>query len=256
MFPIICLTAFIAAILTFFSGFGLGTLLSPVFMLFFPVDVSIALTGIVHFFNNMFKLTLTARTADRSVLLRFGIPSVIFAFIGARLLLLLADLPPLYTLTYYGSSHPVSPMKFTAGILLLFFSAMELIPALERMRFGKDKLIIGGMLSGFFGGLTGNQGALRSAFLVNAGLSKEAFIGTGVMVACLVDFMRLGVYATGFVNTGLKMHWQILLAATLCAMTGAFIGNRLFRKTTLKFIQAFVAIFLLLIAAGLILGMV
>jgi uncharacterized protein len=256
MLFIICLTAFIAATLTFFSGFGLGTLLSPVFMLFFPVDVSIALTGIVHFFNNIFKLVLTGRQADRAVLIRFGLPSVIFAFIGARLLLRLSDLEPMYSLHFLDAIHPVSPMKFTAGLLLFFFSAMELVPFLERIRFDKDKLVLGGVLSGFFGGLTGNQGALRSAFLVNAGLTKEAFIGTAVVVSCLVDFTRLGVYAAGFTHTGLAVHWQLLVAASLSAMTGAFLGNKLFKKTTLGFIRTFVAIFLALIAAGLLTGLV
>lgn len=37
---IICLAAFLTSILTFFSGFGLGTILMPVFALFFPVDVA------------------------------------------------------------------------------------------------------------------------------------------------------------------------------------------------------------------------
>lgn len=55
---IICIAAFFTAILTFFSGFGLGTILTPVFMIFFPVDLAIALTGVVHFFNNIFKLVL------------------------------------------------------------------------------------------------------------------------------------------------------------------------------------------------------
>lgn len=41
---IICLAAFFTAVLTFFSGFGLRTVLAPVFSIFFPVDVAIALT--------------------------------------------------------------------------------------------------------------------------------------------------------------------------------------------------------------------
>lgn len=251
MVAIICITAFIAALLTFFSGFGLGTLLSPVFMLFFPVDVSIALTGVVHFLNNLFKLILTGRMADKGTLIRFGIPSIAAAFLGAWLLMKLSDLQPIYHVELFGKTNEVNPMKFTAAILLLFFSAMELIPSFERLRFGKDKLIIGGALSGFFGGLTGNQGALRSAFLINAGLSKEAYLGTAVVVSSLVDFTRLGVYSTRFQETGLDSHWQLLAAATLSAFAGAFIGNRLFKKVTFGFIRYFVAIFLLMVAIGL-----
>ncbi|MFW6290263.1 MAG: hypothetical protein ACOC0R_04780 [Mariniphaga sp.] len=51
---IISIAAFFTAVLTFFSGFGLGTILMPVFALFFPVDIAIALTGVVHFTNNLF----------------------------------------------------------------------------------------------------------------------------------------------------------------------------------------------------------
>lgn len=55
---IISLVAFFVAILTFFSGFGLGTILTPIFMIFFPVDLAIGLTGIVHFFNNFLTIFL------------------------------------------------------------------------------------------------------------------------------------------------------------------------------------------------------
>lgn len=58
---IISLAAFFTAVLTFFSGFGLGTILTPVFVLFFPIDVAIALTGVVHFSNNLFKIALVGR---------------------------------------------------------------------------------------------------------------------------------------------------------------------------------------------------
>ena len=55
---LIPIVALLASALTFFSGFGLGTLLLPAFALFFPVDVAIALTAIVHFLNNTFKFVL------------------------------------------------------------------------------------------------------------------------------------------------------------------------------------------------------
>lgn len=70
---IIWLAAFFTAILTFFSGFGLGTILAPVFAIFFPIDIAIALTGVVHFSNNLFKIALIGRNTDKAVLLRFGI---------------------------------------------------------------------------------------------------------------------------------------------------------------------------------------
>ena len=91
---IISLVAFVVAILTFFSGFGLGTILTPAFMIFFPTDLAIALTGVVHFFNNIFKLFLVGKNASKEVLLRFGIPAVIAAFVGSYLLLNIPDIKP------------------------------------------------------------------------------------------------------------------------------------------------------------------
>ena len=83
VYLIVCLAALAGSGLTLFSGFGLGTILVPVFGLFFEVEVAIALTAIVHLLNNLFKLTLLGKHANREVLLRFGVPSVLAAFLGA-----------------------------------------------------------------------------------------------------------------------------------------------------------------------------
>ncbi len=251
---IISLTAFLVAILTFFSGFGLGTILTPVFMIFFPVELAIALTGVVHFFNNVFKIFLVGRQADKGVVFRFGIPAVIAAFAGAWVLLNIPDASPLFTYQLAGTTWEVYPVKFLISILLIIFATMDLIPFFQRLEFGKDKLPIGGVLSGFFGGLSGNQGALRAAFLIRAGLSKEAFIGTAVVVSTFVDFTRLSVYSTRFLQAGLEENIPIVLCATLSAICGAILGNKLLKKITLKSLQTIVAIMLILLSLGLALG--
>jgi uncharacterized protein len=248
---IISITAFLAAILTFFSGFGLGTILTPVFMIFFPVELAIGLTGVVHFFNNIFKLILVGRNAERSVLIRFGIPAVLAAFLGSWLLLNIPSAEPLFSYNLFGGTFEVFPVKLTIAILLIIFASMDLIPYFDKLQFGREKLPIGGALSGFFGGLSGNQGALRSAFLIKAGLSKEAFIGTAVVVSTFVDFTRLSVYATEFSKSGLGENITLVLCATLSAITGAFLGNKLLKKVTLKFLKVTVAVMLLLISVAL-----
>jgi uncharacterized membrane protein YfcA len=248
---LICLVAFLASILTFFSGFGLGTLLAPVLMFFFPVEVAIALTGIVHFFNNVFKLLLTAKYANKDVVIRFGIPAVTAAFIGAMLLLQFVDMPAIYQYSMFGKNFSIYATKLIIAVLLMFFALVDLIPYFGKLEFSKEKLPIGGILSGFFGGLTGAQGALRSAFLIRAGLSKEAFIGTTVVVSTLVDITRLGVYATGFGHQIQSDNLPLLTLTTLSAILGAFIGNKLLKKVTLKFIQILVAILLIFISIGL-----
>ena len=248
---LIAVIAFLAAILTFFSGFGLGTILTPVFMIFFPAELAIALTGVVHFFNNIFKLFLVGKNADKQVMMRFGIPAVIAAFAGAWLLLQISDLQPLFDYKLAGKTIEVFPVKFIIAILLIIFALMDLLPFISKIQFGKDKLPIGGALSGFFGGLSGNQGALRTAFLIKAGLSKESFIATAVVVSTFVDFTRLSIYATRFTASGLQDNITLILCTTLAAIAGAFIGNKLLKKITLKFIQNLVAVMLIMVSIAL-----
>jgi uncharacterized membrane protein YfcA len=253
---ILSLAAFVTSLLTFFSGFGLGTILMPVFAIFFPVDLAIALTGVVHFLNNIFKLSLVGLKADKQVVLRFGIPAFIAAIVGASVLLQISDLQSIYSYTLGDKLYSITPVKLIIAVLLIFFALTEVIPYFNKFQFGKDKLLIGGLLSGFFGGLSGNQGALRSAFLIKSNLSKEAFVATGIVIACIVDFSRLGVYVTRFSKSGLQENIALVLAATLSAFIGAYIGNVLLKKVTLKVVQNIVTVMLFILSIALGLGIV
>lgn len=220
-------------------------------MAFFPVELAIALTGVVHFFNNLFKIILVGKNADKKVLIRFGITAVLFAFLGAWVLFLIPDAQPLFSYELFDRQWEVYPVKFIISLILIFFAVLDLIPRFQKIEFGKEKLPLGGALSGFFGGLSGNQGALRSAFLIKAGLSKEAFIGTAVVVSTFVDFTRLGVYATKFSSSGLYENMNLVIAAIVAAISGAYIGNKLLKKVTLKFLQTTVAIMLIALSIAL-----
>ena len=149
------LVAFLTAILTFFSGFGLGTILMPVFAIFFPVEIAIALTGVVHFSNNLFKMTLVGKRADREVLIKFGIPAVLASFAGAWLLLRITRMPSLHEYQLGDHNFEITPVKLIIAVLLITFSLLEVLPSVKNIQFNRNKLALGGFLSGFFGGLTG-----------------------------------------------------------------------------------------------------
>ncbi len=255
-FIVISVTAFLVAILSFFSGFGLGTILTPVFMIFFPVDLAIGLTGLVHFFNNIFKLFLVGRQVDKYVLLNFGIPAVLAAMLGSWLLIQLSGLPTLFSYHLFGRFIEVSVVKFVISILLIVFACMDLIPYFSQLKFDKKMLPFGGMLSGFFGGLSGNQGALRTAFLIKSGISKEAFISTAVVISTFVDCTRLSIYASRFSNLALGDHLLLLVCASGSAMFGAFLGNKWLKKVSYSFLRITVAIFLILVSIALGMGMI
>ena len=253
---IICLAALIGSGLTLFSGFGLGTILVPVFAIFFPIEIAIALTAIVHFLNNLFKLGLLGKKANRNVVLRFGIPSIVAAFGGAYVLTLITEMQPLFQYTVFNKTFVVMPVKLTIAILLIVFALFDIVPRLVRLQFDKRYLPLGGILSGFFGGLSGNQGALRTAFLIRAGLKKEAFIATGVVIACLIDISRLTVYSKQIINIGDRFNFPLIIAATLSAFTGAFIGNKFLKKITISTVQYVVATMLFIFAILLGLGII
>lgn len=252
---VICTVAFVASGLTFFSGFGLGTLLLPAFALFFPVDQAVALTGVVHFLNGLFKLAIVGRRADRKTVVRFGAPAVAASFVGAGVLLWLSGTQPVYAYQVSGRTATVTPVKVVIGLLLVAFALIDVVPRWRDLSFGPRHMPLGGALSGFFGGLSGMQGALRSAFLARAGLSKEAFIGTGVVVGCLIDFARLGVYAAALSRVGASLDYALLTAAVLSAFTGAVLGNRYLKKLTMAGLQKIVAVMLFLVGMGLVAGL-
>lgn len=252
----ICLAALLASGLTLFSGFGLGTILLPVFAIFFPVEISVALTAIVHFLNNIFKLTLLGKNADKNVVLKFGIPAILFALLGAYVLTVLVDMPPLYQYSLAGKIFSITPVKLTIAVLLMFFALFDLIPQLSNLKFDSKYLPLGGVLSGFFGGLSGNQGALRSAFLIRAGLTKEAFIASGVVIAVLIDTSRLTVYSKQIIEAGNQIDYYLMTAATLSAFLGAFIGTRLVKKITLTTLHYIVAVMLFIFAILLMVGII
>ena len=243
--------AFLASGLTLFSSFGLGTMLLPAFLIFFPPELAIAMTAIVHFLNNIFKLFLLGRNADLGIVVRFGLPAIIAAFAGAGVLMVVSHAPSLASYELFGKAFQIVPVKVIVAILMIGFATMEVLPSMQRMGFDRKYLPLGGLLSGFFGGLSGHQGALRSAFLVRAGLSREVFIATGVVIACLIDVTRLSVYAEHFASTGLQQNASLIVATTLSAFTGAFVGNKLVRKVTMRGIQRIVSFFLLVIALAL-----
>lgn len=243
-----------ASLLTFFSGFGLGTILLPVFLLFFPVEVAIAMTAIVHFLNNIFKTGLIGRHAVVRVILIFGIPAFLAAILGAWCLDYLATFPIRFPHKVFGLPASATLVKVIIGLLLLIFAVFEIVPS-RKVRPVKDiVLVIGGVLSGFFGGLSGHQGALRSAFLIRLGLSKEAFVATGIVISLFIDISRLGVYWSNLPLTELTDNYGILVAAVLAAFTGAVLGRRLLRKVTIRLLQYFIAFGISVVGVLLILG--
>lgn len=245
---LVVLAALLASTLTFFTGFGLGTLLLPVFALFFPLPAAVAMTSLVHFSAGLSKLALLGRHVSWPVVLRFGLPAMLAAFLGARTLLWLAGTAPLATYHLGGRLHEVTTLKVLMGCLLIAFSFMEASGVLAQRSVPPRWLPAGGLLSGFFGGLSGSQGPFRAPFLLRAGLGKEAFIASGATIGALVDVSRMGVYLKNWSSLGAGGSQRLIILSMGAAFLGSVVGNHLLTRTTMKGIQWAVECLLVVVA--------
>jgi uncharacterized membrane protein YfcA len=259
-FLVVGLAAFFAAGLTMYSGFGLGTLMLPVFALFFPVEMAVVATALVHGANNLFKVSLLGRHADREVVLKFGLTAIIAAVLGAMTLGGLVRLNASLDIAVNDQLvSEITAVKLMIGFLMIGFALFELLPMFRKLEFDRRYLPLGGLLSGFFGGLSGHQGALRSAFLAKSGLSTERFVGSNAVIGFLVDLTRISVYAALFAATGGSpgdfAGWPLVVAGSLAAFCGVMTAKRYLLKVTMKSVQTLVGILLFGVGLALVVGL-
>jgi len=253
---VIGIMALAVAALTLFSGFGLGTLLMPAFGLFFPLPVAVAATAVVHGLNNLFKLVLLRREVDWDLVARFGLPATVAAFGGAALLGALAHARPWLTWSVGGRSFEVTPVGAVMGVLILGFAAFELAPERGDRQVATPALWLGGILSGFFGGLSGHQGALRAAFLGRLSLPPARFAATQAAISVMVDGARSLVYGVAFAAVALGGSMRPIAIATACAFAGSLLGARLLPKVTVGFVRRVTGVLLVVVGLGLALGLI
>jgi hypothetical protein len=116
----------------------------------------------------------------------------------------------------------------------------------KRIRFGRTGAWIAGQLSGFFGGLVGNQGGIRSAALLGFDVSKESFVATATAIALMVDGARMPVYIVTQ-HSGMSAAWREMVFAIVGVVAGTIWGGRLLRGIPEIAFRRIVAILILLL---------
>jgi len=255
----VVLAAMVAAGLTLYSGFGLGTLLLPVFALFFPAEMAVVATAMVHGANNVFKVSLLGRQADREVVLKFGLPAIVAAVLGALALGWFAQSDSSLTIEVNEEVFSeITPLKLVIGLLMIGFALFELLPRFRSLEFDRRYLPLGGVLSGFFGGLSGHQGALRSAFLAKAGLTTERFVASNAAIGFLVDLTRISVYVALFTAAGGHVSdfngWPLVMSGAVSAFCGVLLGKRYLHKVKMTSVQTLVGVLLFGVGVALVAG--
>lgn len=218
---------------------------------YYPPELAIALTGFVHFVNSALKSALN-RSVNWKIVLVFGLPSLLAAVIGSVLLTSLSNKTLiLFDLTETLLTRPVSLLKFIIGFFMMSFSILELTLK------GKSSALplwLGGALSGFMGGLSGHQGALRSVFLMNRVGEVSAFVSTAAFIGLMTDVSRNSIYLVTL-NWGTVDIPQLVLTV-IAAAAGVLIGTRLLKKITFGFIQTVVSIGLFLLGSATVTGLI
>src|SRR5919109_442205 len=180
MFPdmLVFIVGLAAGAVSAFTGFGIGSLLTPVLALSVDTRIAVAAVSIPHVVGTAVRFWLLQGGVDRRVLWSFGLTSAAGGLAGAALY----------------SIATTRWLNAVFGVLLLFAAMSEVTGLARRMRFRGWVAWLAGALSGLLGGLVGDQGGLRSAALIGFDLRKEMFVGTATAIALFVDGARVPIY--------------------------------------------------------------
>jgi len=207
------LAAFLAGALASVTGFGIGSLLTPVLALSVDTRVAVAAVSIPHLAGTALRFWMLKGHVDRTVFWRFGLMSAAGGLGGALL--------------HTRASAPALTILF--GALLLFVALSELRGWSRRMRLTGPAAWAAGATSGLLGGLVGNQGGIRSAALLGFDLKRDAMIATATAVGLVVDAARMPVYFALYRDeiAGLA---EPIVVATVAVLAGTVAGRHILSR--------------------------
>lgn len=208
----VLIVAFAGGVMTAVAGMGVGSVLVPLLALRLDFKLAIAAAALPHLIATAVRAVRLRKKVDTAVFRYFGIVCVIASFAGAV-------------------AQPRVPTTIIVDVfagLLVLAGLGGLTGLSEQARGGKKTALVGGSLSGFFGGIAGEQGGFRTIGLLAFNLEKAAFVATSTAIGVLIDVVRVPVY---WIEQGGKIRPTLTLVAVACvgAVAGVFLGEKLFR---------------------------
>ena len=212
------------------TGFGIGSILTPVVALGADLKIAVAVVAIPHVVATAQRFWTLRAHVDRRVLLGFGIASAIGGLAGALL--------------YTRFSSPTLTLAF--GVVVLLTGVAELTGWMRRVQWGRTAAWVAGALSGALGGLVGNQGSVRTAALLGFQIPQHSFVATATAIALFVDGARVPVYlATSW--SEIVARWPLVAIATIGGVIGTAVGTRVLGRIPPMVFRRVVAVFLIAI---------
>jgi hypothetical protein len=220
---------FLAALVGTISGFGISTILIPVMALFYPLPVVLLFVAIIHLASDIWKIIFFKKGLNWKLILGFGIPGIIFSYLGASISL----------------SISAVILKRLLGVFLIIYVIYLFMK--QRWKIPRTNLTsaAGGSLSGFFAGIFGVGGAIRSAFLSAYDLPKETYLFTAGVIALVIDVSRISKYLSGGVSINSYLLLLLLLLIPL-SFLGAYIAKRIVNEVPQNMFRLIIAVFLAL----------
>ena len=201
--------AVVAGGLAAVTGFGIGSLLTPILALQVDTRLAVAAVSVPHVIGTALRFWLLKGGVDRRVVWSFGLTSAAGGLAGAALQGRLGN----------------RWLDVVFGALLLFAAVSQATGLASRMRFRGAVAWLAGGVSGLLGGLVGNQGGIRSAALLGFDLPKHTFIATATAIGLLVDGARMPIYLATQ-GPELLSIWPWMALASAGVSAGTVIGNR------------------------------
>ena len=174
--------------------------------------LAVAAVSIPHAIGTSIRLWRFRREVDWAIVRSFGLTSAAGGLTGALL-------------NTWATSRA---LELVFGSLLVLAGASQVTGYAKRWRLRGALAWLGGALSGFFGGLVGNQGGIRTAAMLGFDVDKRQFVATTTAVALLIDMARVPVYLA-VEAAQLARIWPTIALATIGVVVGTLFGEKLSR---------------------------
>ncbi|HEU4629995.1 MAG TPA: sulfite exporter TauE/SafE family protein [Gemmatimonadaceae bacterium] len=221
---IVVLVGLLAAGIASVSGFGIGSLLTPVLALQVGTKLAVAAVALPHAVATAQRFWILRAHVDRRVLLGFGLASAAGGLAGA--------------LAHVWVSSRALAVVF--GVVVALAGVSELTGWMQRVRWGRRSAWIAGASSGVLGGLVGNQGGIRTAALLGFDVPKESFVATSTAIGLFVDAARLPVYLATEWRDILGI-WPLVAAAVAAVVVGTVLGARVLGELPQRLFRRLIA---------------
>lgn len=232
----IALLTMLASIIGTLAGFGISTIMVPILLLVLPLPQTLLLVGVIHWFNDIWKMLLFREGIRWRLLLAFGLPGIITSFIGSSLSLRISR----------------DILSRALGIFLIAYVLFIVFNKTFQLSQRLSVAISGGALTGFFAGIFGIGGEISAVALSAFDLEKAIYIATAGAISFMIDSTRIATYIEG----GVRLEPYILSGLLIfipASLFGAMVGKRGVEKISQEKFRNVVAIFIFLFGLKLVL---